>query len=251
MTTRWVLLRGLARESAHWSSFVRQLRAATGDDVVTLDMPGTGTRRDRPVPWAVAGVASSCREALPAHGGPTVLLALSLGAMVALEWCRQDAGGVAGCVLLNTSAGGSPFWQRLRPVHYPALVRMAAGLSTRERERRVLAMTSARPQQHPDAVALWETIARNRPVRAATVLRQLWSAAWYRAPAGPPAVPMLLLASAADRLVSPACSIRLAGDWQVPLRVHPWAGHDLPLDDPAWVIDQAVDWRRGLERLSV
>ncbi|MGZ5183361.1 MAG: alpha/beta fold hydrolase, partial [Ramlibacter sp.] len=73
-------------------------------------------------------------------------------------------------------------------------------------------------------------------------LRQLWAAARYRAPDRPPAVPLLLLASAGDRLVHPSCSARLADRWEVPLRLHPWAGHDLPLDDPAWVLDHVLSW---------
>jgi hypothetical protein len=43
-----------------------------------------------------------------------------------------------------------------------------------------------------------------------------------------------------DVLVSPQCSATLAHRWQVELRIHPDAGHDLPLDDPAWVIQQTL-----------
>ena len=43
-----------------------------------------------------------------------------------------------------------------------------------------------------------------------------------------------------DRLVSPRCSQRLAAAWKVPLALHPSAGHDLPLDDPDWLLAQLV-----------
>ncbi|WP_338050999.1 MULTISPECIES: alpha/beta fold hydrolase [Ramlibacter] len=243
MTVRWVLLRGLTREAAHWGSFGPELAAATGGAVAAIDLPGSGARRGETAPWHVAALAQHCRQALPPHDGPTVLLALSLGAMVAIEWCRQAPGQVAGCVLVNTSAGGhSPFWRRLRPVHYPTVVRMLAGMDTAMREQRILSITSARPQQHAQEVARWIAIARSRPVSAGTAWRQLWAAARYRAPASPPPVPLLVLASAGDRLVDPACSRGLARGWQVPLREHPWAGHDLPLDDPQWVIEQVAQW---------
>ena len=42
----WVLLRGLTREAGHWGSFPNQLRKALGGTpVLTLDLPGAGTRR--------------------------------------------------------------------------------------------------------------------------------------------------------------------------------------------------------------
>jgi pimeloyl-ACP methyl ester carboxylesterase len=245
VTTRWVLLRGLARESAHWGRFARDLSDASGGQVVALDLPGSGRRRDDATPWRVRDLARSCRNALPAHAGPTVLVGMSLGGMVAIEWCRQDPAGIAGCVAVNTSAGGgSPFWQRLRPAHYATLVRMLAGLDVPTRERLVLEMTSAQPDAHAPDLADWIAIANERPMRRSTVLRQLWAAACYRSGPIPPAVPLLVLASAGDRLVAPDCSRRLACRWQVPLLEHAWAGHDLPLDDPSWVIAQVTAWWR-------
>lgn len=247
MKTRWVLLRGLTREAGHWGPFIQSLRDRTGDLVVAMDLPGSGARRDEAVPWQVAAFAERCRGALPRHDGPTVLLALSLGAMVALEWCRQDPGSVAACVLVNTSAGGrSPFWQRLRPIHYGSVARMVAGMAIEDREHHVLTMTSARPSVNSGVLAAWIEIARSRPVRPGAALGQLWAAARYRAPRQAPSVPVLLLASAGDGLVSPECSRRLARDWEVFLREHPWAGHDLPLDDPHWVIEQSSAWWRSV-----
>jgi pimeloyl-ACP methyl ester carboxylesterase len=76
------------------------------------------------------------------------------------------------------------------------------------------------------------------------MLRQLAAAAFFSPPPGPPSVPTLLLASAWDRLVSPICSQQLAVRWSLPIRLHPNAGHDLPLDDPDWVIRQIVRWWR-------
>jgi pimeloyl-ACP methyl ester carboxylesterase len=54
---------------------------------------------------------------------------------------------------------------------------------------------------------------------------------------------MLVLASLGDRLVSPGCSRRIASRWALPIRLHPTAGHDLPLDDPEWVVQQVLGWR--------
>lgn len=53
---------------------------------------------------------------------------------------------------------------------------------------------------------------------------------------------MLLLAGAADQLVDPESSRRLAQCWRAPLRLHPTAGHDLPLDARQWVAAQVASW---------
>jgi hypothetical protein len=35
---------------------------------------------------------------------------------------------------------------------------------------------------------------------------------------------------------------QLAAAWGAPHREHPWAGHDLPHDDPAWTAEQVRAW---------
>jgi len=57
---------------------------------------------------------------------------------------------------------------------------------------------------------------------------------------------LLLLAGVGDELVDPVCSRRLAEQWGVELRLHPSAGHDLPLDAADWVIAQVAAWHPTL-----
>lgn len=243
MTARWILLRGLAREAGHWGRFAGMLERRSGAPVEAIDLPGTGRHHRTPSPWQVAAIAERVRREA-AWGPLPVVVAMSLGAMVAIEWSRQAPDELAGCVLVNASVGGiSPFWGRLRPRNYPAVVRLLLpGLSPLAREERVLRMTSARPAQHEGVPQAWAQLARARPVSPANACRQLWAAARYRASEAGPPVPLLVLASAGDRLVSADCSRRLASAWQAPLRLHPSAGHDLPLDDPDWVADEIAGW---------
>jgi len=246
--SRWILLRGLTRETGHWADFAAALAERSGGQVLGVDLPGNGDQWNRLSPTDVEAIAQDVRRRVGTPQERVRVVALSLGAMTALEWCRVDPDAIAGCTLINTSTSGlSPFWQRLRPSNYPTVARMLLpGLSPLERERRVLAMTSARPQAHAEVAETWAEIAREHPVRPANALRQLWAAARYRPPATPPTVPLLLLASQGDRLVSTECSRRLANHWNLPLRMHPWAGHDLPLDDPEWVLRELLGWSRTL-----
>jgi pimeloyl-ACP methyl ester carboxylesterase len=244
----WLLLRGLTREAGHWNGFERRLasRLGAGHRAATLDLPGNGDRWRETSPWSVSGMIEACaaRPGLPAMQPPQVVVAMSLGAMVALEWVHRSPQQFAGAVLINTSTRrtGMP-WQRLRARSVPQLLSLLRpGLPPAEREARVLAMTSSDPARHAGVLGHWAEIARRRPVSAGNTFRQLVAAARYEAPLRRPPVPVLLLASANDRLVSPECSSRFAARWSLPLRMHPTAGHDLPLDDPDWVLDQITAW---------
>lgn len=251
--TTWVLLRGLARESRHWGGFAAALQARLppGHTVCSIDLPGTGAFWWQQSPTTVAGLAQAARRQLASrtHRAPCMLVALSLGGMVAREWALQDPHGVRGCVLINSSLGGlAPFWLRLRPASYPALLGiLRPGQSALQRERAILRLTSNLPVS--DAVAAaWAACAESAPVSPGNALVQLAAAARYRCGSHAAAVPTLLLASRRDRLVAVECSRRIARAWGVPLREHAQAGHDLPLDDPDWVIAEIRDWfARGAE----
>ena len=241
----WVLLRGLARESRHWGSFPARLerQLPVGDTVVALDLPGNGGLCREESPWSVDGMVRAARMQLVAAGlrPPYVLVALSLGGMVAVEWAARAPQELEACILINSSVGSlSPFWQRMQPRAYGTVLRSLLPGPLVARERAVYAMTSARPPD-PAVLAQWVAYAGSRPVSAGNALRQMVAAARFRTD-GPPTVPTLVLTSRGDRLVSPACSRAMAAAWKLGLREHPSAGHDLPLDDPDWVVEQVARW---------
>jgi predicted alpha/beta hydrolase family esterase len=98
----------------------------------------------------------------------------------------------------------------------------------------------------PQKVAEWAGYAQQNPVSRRNALRQLIAAARYEAPVSKPVPPLLILASAQDRLVNPRCSRTLATRWNVTYVEHSTAGHDLPLDDAPWVVRQAMRWLQTL-----
>ena len=248
--TTWVLLRGWARESRHWGDVPERLRRRlpAGDRVVAIDLPGNGQCCAERSPCSVAGMVRSCRAQLRAAGiaAPYAVLGLSLGAMVALRWSCDHPDEVAAAVLVNGSFGGhNAFWHRLRPRAWlPLLVLLRPGASALQRERQVLVMTSSRAAGDEALARRWAAYAVDRPVSRANALRQLLAAARFRAPRQTPRVPLLVLASLKDGLVSPQCSRAFARRSGAVLRLHPGAGHDLALDAPAWLVGQVVAWWR-------
>ena len=237
----WVLLRGLTRESRHWGDFPERVKALTGAlQVVTLDLPGNGRLNAQPSLLRVEDMAMACRAELVQRGLPPPyhLLAMSLGAMVALAWATEHPDELQACVLINTSVRSfSPWHHRLRPRNLGPLLRLAMQASPEAMEEIILSLTTQHPAT-PAAELLeqWATWRRENPVSRINALRQLWAAARYAPPQARPKVPLLVLAGAADTLVNPRCSSRLSQAWGCELRTHPSAGHDLPLDDGAWVV---------------
>jgi len=261
-TPTWVLLRGLTRGAGHWGDFPARLQQALpGAHLLLPELPGNGVRYQESSPTRVPAMTEALRETLQPvlNDGPVHVLALSLGAMVACDWAARHPQELRGAVLINTSLRPfSPLHHRLRPAVPLALLRWLWRLrSARGRtladfawEAELLGLTSelaaAQPQRARAVLAQWEALRRTHPVSAANTLRQLLAAARYRAPVEAPAVPMLVLNGAADHLVNPACSARLAEAWQRPLQTHSLAGHDLPLDDPGWVAQEVAKWAAGL-----
>jgi pimeloyl-ACP methyl ester carboxylesterase len=239
----WVLLRGWAREARHWGVFPSELERTLGARVIAADLPGNGRLCRRRTPMSIGRIADEVRLGLRLEG-PLHLLGLSLGGMVAIEWARRYPSEIAGCVLVNTSLRPfSAFYERLRPRTYGTLARLAFfERRAHAREAAILRLTSA---GSPSAalVSQWAGYAEEEPVSRANVLRQLLAAARYRAPESPPA-PVLVLASRGDALVDVRCSIALAQRWRVPLSLHESAGHDLALDDGAWVAARVAEWLR-------
>ena len=245
----WIFLRGLTRESRHWGHFAPQFEAALpGSRVIALDLPGNGRLHQQRSATRVQAMVESCRAQLRARQiePPYRLLAMSLGAMVAVAWASKHPHEVATQVLINTSLRPfSPFYERLRPAHYGALLKLGVlGASPDAWERTILRLTSNHASRDAIEAVLphWLALRQSNPVSRANTLRQLVAAARFCALHIRPAAATLVLASAQDRLVSVACSKALSTHWQCDLRIHPSAGHDLPLDDGPWVAAQVRDW---------
>jgi len=151
-------------------------------------------------------------------------------------------------VLINTSLRGmSPLYQRLSLGAWPLIARIAATADVAKRERLIFELTSSLQDPSPKLIENRVAIHQRHPVQLKNVLSQLWAAARYHPPLGKPLIPLLLLNSKGDRMVDPACTQAMAKRWNIEPIIHPWAGHDLPLDDPDWVIAAVLDW---LERRS-
>ncbi|MCP8690455.1 alpha/beta fold hydrolase [Marinobacterium sedimentorum] len=243
---RWVLLRGLVREQRHWGDFGQRLADHLQVRVLCPDLPGNGQLYRQQSPVRLIDLVKHLRlELRPSPAAqtdtPLRLLGLSMGAMVATEWALRYPEEIGSLVLINGSMGDlSPPWQRLRPSALACIAR-ALMLDTAGREALIYRLSCHR---NTDAtLAHWLTYARDCPVSRSNLLRQLGAASCYRSGRRVPATPALILCSRNDALVNPTCSAAIANYWRAPLAIHEAAGHDLPHDDPDWVLAQITRWR--------
>lgn len=239
----WILLRGLTREQAHWENLPGLMSGRLpGHQFHTVDLPGTGVHYRERSPASMAAIRARIQRQVAHIPGPYGLIGLSMGGMVALDWAQHAAvGEIQHLVLINTSSGFSPPWQRMKPSALPRILRLLASRDLLHREAGILALTANRPVSL-DTVKHWYRIQRQRPVSAGTALRQLTAAARYRPSPQRPLSDALILASEGDRIVACDCSVTLSQRWQWTLRIHPWAGHDLALDDPDWLVECVADY---------
>lgn len=242
-----ILLRGLAREAAHWLDFPAQLQQALGADyqLHLVDFPGCGKYFTQPALTSIAAMADHARNEISitdivARNEPVYVLGISMGGMVALDWAQRFPPELRGLVLINASAGNQPFWWRLRPGAWPGMI-CALLANSRAREARVLGIVSNSTADYAQRLNQWLGIQQQRPIARATILTMLSAAARFR-PQADCAVTGLVLTSKRDRLVSVQASEAIARQFDWPIHHHPQAGHDLPMDDTEWVVDKLTYW---------
>lgn len=242
----WVFLRGLIRQHRHWEDFPEKFQAAFPEaNVVLLDLPGNGDLYEHESPTSIAEMVESVREQLRRRQvtTPVNIVALSLGAMVAIEWMERHPCDVERAVLMNTSLRGmSRFSERLRPENYLDILKSLVFNSKEERERLILDISTNLYPQKAELAKKWVGYAETQPTSRMNGLRQLFAAGTYSAPPARPHEHVLILQSLGDHLVNPVCSTRIADRWRWPLVSHPTAGHDITLDDGEWVIGQIKGW---------
>lgn len=239
-----ILLRGLAREAAHWMQFPEQLQSALGEgyQIHCIDFPGCGSRYRQTALDSVPAMTDYARVQLAAQkiNGPVHVIGISMGGMIALNWAQRFPEQLASVTLINSSAGDQPLPWRLRPRAWLSVI-AALLLPTGWRERLVLRNVSNNRAGFAAHLQQWLHIQQQRPVTRTTILTMLSAAARFR-PQPSCNVNGLIIASEGDQFVSCKASNDLAQRFQWPLKLHASAGHDIPMDEPEWLCANLAGW---------
>lgn len=235
----WLLLRGLTRGQGHWGEVPKKLQEHfPRDRVLLLDLPGNGEKFQESSPWTLRGYVDFLRRQMQEQNvvGELRILAVSLGGMVALEWMKLYPNEIKKAFLINTSLRGSgAFHERLRPQNYAQLLKVLSLKNVQEREKLILAMTSRNLQAQEKHLENFTNFSKKYPVNLSNFFRQLTAAAQARLEDKAPG-DIILFISSHDNFINSKCSYTMARKWGIKAHTHPWAGHDLSLDDPDWLI---------------
>lgn len=241
---KWILLRGLARGVGHWGSFAEQIRSRFPQDHFEfLDLPGNGARCTELSPLKMSDYVKDLRahSEFVRNGDSFNILSVSLGSMITVEWMREYPHEVQKAFLMCTSSSGfSPFYHRFQLVNYLKASRLVTVQGDEvEWEKTILEMVTNSHERRAEELVSMVEYSRANPMLVKNVLRQLWAASQYRFPKKAPGQ-VTLLGSNGDRLVSPECTLSIARRWGLKAAMHPWAGHDIAIDDPHWVLEHLL-----------
>jgi pimeloyl-ACP methyl ester carboxylesterase len=247
------LINGLAQNARHWNPHL--LDALCGrdwvDDVTTMDLPGAGVMSGYRSPTRIPEYVSLMRQFYHrelATDGPRMLVALSLGGMVAGEWCAQYPNDFQKLVLINTSFGQlAASHKRLQPAAWITFAKVFFGRNRLAREQRTLDLVSNHPDRRQAILHHWVEARRAHPMTQANAIRQLYAAKSYTAPSRLPA-DTVVVCSRHDRLCHYTASERIAEHYRVKLVVDPTPtiGHAFHVDaaeELAAIIDRCVEER--------
>ncbi|SEM80434.1 alpha/beta fold hydrolase [Nitrosomonas marina] len=244
-TPQFVLIRGLLRDARHWGEFKHVLqRRFPRARILTPDIPGNGKLNHLTSPKTIADMTEALRGQIGQQQGLR-LIAISMGGMIAIDWMTRYPDEVRSAVLINTSLKNfSPFYHRLRWTAYPRVAKMILTAILQKKidiEADILALTSNCHGGDQKLLSCWQRWQQQHPVSLSNAIHQCLAAASFtnllrlnR--------PVLVITSMADRLVDYHCSARLARVLQTDYVQHATAGHDLPLDEPEWLVNAIGAW---------
>jgi pimeloyl-ACP methyl ester carboxylesterase len=234
---RALFLRGLTREIRHWDGLPEKFQSLTNIPVITLDLPGAGVNAHLTSPKNINEYVEFLRQHMP-QGGPIVLIGISMGGMIALRWAEMYPLEIQSVFMINSSAKNlSKASERFNLGHWPTLLKILMSRSHQNKEKLILDITANKlsSERRLELSHKFEKIQLEYPVSNLSKLNQILAARAFQV-VNKVTVPVHIIYSLGDRLVDPSCSKKLTDVLKAKTHIHPDAGHDLPLDDPQWLL---------------
>lgn len=246
----WILIRGLSREKRHWARFPELLQIAYPHSLIkVIELPGVGSKNKESSPTSIEGFVAKLRKEFISFKDDREwgIISVSLGGMIALTWVNQHPSDFKRIVTINSSAGDlSKIHERLSPEAIQKILKLFFKNDLKERERVILQLTNNITPITDELVETWASFGEEFPLKREVFLKQLFAASRFKVPKQIK-IPYLILVGAKDRLTNPICSQYLGKHFGITPEEHPQAGHDLPLEDPEWLIEKIIAWNKRTE----
>lgn len=246
---RIFLIIGLTKEGAHWDDhFIENLKKKFNtEDVITVDLPGSGRFQDQKSPLSMAGIVNETRKNyLDSFQGDrhNILVSVSLGGMVATEWIKHYPKDFEKFVIINSSFRGfSPVHKRVQPWAMKKFFQVFLAGSDEEREHHVIDLCSNNSDMYDRTKRKWLKLAKERSMAKSNMLRQLLAGTRYT-PDCKPEIPTLIVAARHDKLAHFSCSESLQKKWNKDLYIfeEEHIGHGAHIDAPEELATVIHDW---------
>lgn len=242
------LLRGLTREAGHWGDRTEKaLKLEYPNAVINyLDLPGAGIYHQDKAPLSIKKMVEFIKERDTTFMNDTndkIIVASSLGGIVAMEWVLQYPMDFVGAVLMSASYRGvCDLNERINPDIRPEMRQVLLSGDTRERENLLVKINANDSRYYTSRTDDWTRIQNAHPMTKANIARQTIAGLKYSADDRIPSIPILFLASEGDRMVCVECAEKIQAHYGGQLAVHEWAGHSLPDDAPEWIVENISAW---------
>lgn len=241
------MLKGLVREKRHWGDFVDTMKETFPEhNIIPMNYPGVGVKNDRISPRSFKDYVADMREEHAQYFDgkqENILVAISLGGMMARHWMDLYPDDFKKCVLMNTSYRGiCPIYRRLQPQSMKTFFRLFMTKDPAKVEKGILEMVSNRKERHPPILENWIQWQQEHPVSHKSFINQMTAAMTFKAPKTSPKPELLILAGKKDRLCHYSCSQKIHELWGGKLEIHPEAGHDLGTDAPEWTAEKIKEF---------
>ena len=234
-----LFIRGLTRESRHWRGFEKKFQLENPTHhIYSIDVPGAGEFNHLTSSRKIDDYVHFLRLKLEEKytEGPAVLIGISMGGMIALRWGELYPSEVEKVFVINTSASNlSKKSERFNLMEFKTILSILISRNLKKKEALTLKLTTNKFIITDDVLEEFVLIQKTRPVSLKSGLNQLWAASKFTIH-HPLKIPLKIISSLKDNLVAPICSQELAEKLKAEIVTHPDAGHDLPLDDPDWLL---------------
>ena len=236
-----LFIRGLTREVGHWRGFEKKFQLKNpNSNVMVIDLPGSGEFYQLTSPIHIDDYVHYVRNHFlqKKKDGLVVLIAISMGGMIALRWGELFPEEISKIFVINTSVSNlSNVFERFNILQFFKMLPNLLSSNIRKKEKAVLQLTTNHFNITDAELDFFEELQVKHPVSKKSALFQIWAASKYKLN-DTLSVPVIVITSLKDGLVSSNCSKKISQKLKAPLIVHPSAGHDLPLDDPDWLLSE-------------
>ncbi len=246
-----VLLPGLWRSNHYWHQFPEHLRRKLPSARVHCpDLPGFGEYCEGYSPSKINEILDLLRGStwFKRLDRPFLLVGQSIGAMLALEWQSRYPDEVAGCILINVSDKAFPLpfkrfnWRAFFPLFY----HWCLPSSALEREQVRLKFTSNMPKFRTSIIHQRTAWHLSFPPKLGNIWRQLIAIGSFHSEEINAVRPLLYINSIHDQWMSPDATDSMCERVPGKRMFHPTAGHDIALDEPAWLSQIVKVWLQSL-----